>query len=296
MTRRRLVVTLVLAGLALPARAQKLDLSSPDDNVKAFRKIQASLVDGKPVVFWFQGNVYSRVPGEVDRHLFTYQAMNIRAAHTVRDPEKGYGFRLVSREVLFYMDPKTREVLKTWKNPWTGQEVEVFHIANDPVNRAPMFAKGAQGPYTLGATFREGTGIYSAEVPLFYPSPLGGDYQPFVGGTYQAIELFNFFFPEAELLSPGDEVASATVSWCRVSQWLPWMEMGARVGQLIFNGAGRRVPGYDALPEVVRREIEAGYPEYKTPPSADDARPNETSWTYFKKRIDAKRKAAAPAK
>jgi len=41
---------------------------------------------------------------------------------------------------------------------------------------------------------------------------------------------------------------------------------------------------------VVKREVEANYPEYKTPPPADDARPNETSWTYFKKKLDAKKK------
>ena len=27
------------------------------------------------------------------------------------------------------------------------------------------------------------------------------------------------------------------------------------------------------------------YPEYKAPPPGDDARENETSWTYFKKKV-----------
>jgi hypothetical protein len=36
------------------------------------------------------------------------------------------------------------------------------------------------------------------------------------------------------------------------------------------------------------------YPEYKAPPALDDTRPNETSWTYFKKAID-KKKAQTPA-
>lgn len=286
--------------LAAPVHAQKptkLDLNNPDDAVKASRKIQSSLEDGKPVTFWFQGSVYSRVPGEADRMLFAYQAMNIRATHTVSDPEKGYGYKLVSRELLLYQDPKTKEVLRTWRNPWTGQDVEVVHIANDPVNsRFPTFAKGPRGPFRLEATFKEGTGIMSAEVPLFYTNVLGGDYQQYVGGTYHAIELFNFFFSEDEVLSPADDAPSTSVGWCRVSQWLPWMEMGGRTGWLIFNGAGKKVSGFAALPEVLRLEIETSYPEYKAPPPADDARPNETSWTYFKKRIDAKKKAAAPAK
>ena len=32
-------------------------------------------------------------------------------------------------------------------------------------------------------------------------------------------------------------------------------------------------------------------PQYGEPPPLDDARPNETSWTVFKKYIDAKRAA-----
>jgi hypothetical protein len=247
-------------------------------------------VDGKPVIFWFQGNVYSRVAGEPDKHLFSYQAFNIRAAHTAPDTGHGYGFRLVSRELLLYMDPVTHEVLKTWKNPWTGTEVEVVHVSNDPVNQRPMYAQSDRGPYKFTGTVKEGTVMQSAEVPLFYTNPMGGEYQPYVGGSYQAIELFNFYAPEAELLGPADGADNALVSWARVSQWLPWMEMGGRAGWLIFNGSGRRVSSFDALPDVVKSEVEANYPAYKTPPPGDDARPNETSWTYFKKRIDAKKK------
>jgi hypothetical protein len=43
---------------------------------------------------------------------------------------------------------------------------------------------------------------------------------------------------------------------------------------------------------VLRDEIAANYPIYDTPPPGDDARPNETSWTYFRKVFDAERAAA----
>jgi hypothetical protein len=85
------------------------------------------------------------------------------------------------------------------------------------------------------------------------------------------------------------------VAWSRVSQFMPWMEMGGRIGYIIFSGAGKRVAGFDALPDVLKSEISSNYPEYKEPPPLDDARPNETSWTYFKKVIDRK-KAQAPQK
>ncbi len=281
---------LLLWSSAAPGQ-ESLDLSNPDDAVKALRKTQCSLEDGKPAVYWWAGNVYSRVPGERDRLLFAYQAMNVRACRTMSSPEQGYGYRMVSREALIYLDPTTGEVVRTWSNPWTGETLEVVHIFNDPVNsRFPIFANGPRGPFRLGATFKDGRGWMSFEVPLFYPNPLAGDYQDYIGGTYQAIEMFNFFFDEAALLDPEvDGLPNAHVSWARVSKWLPWMKMGDRAGQMIYNGAGKRLDSWDELPEVLKQELLAGHAEYREPPPLDDARPNETSWTYFKKVIDAER-------
>jgi hypothetical protein len=39
----------------------------------------------------------------------------------------------------------------------------------------------------------------------------------------------------------------------------------------------------------MKDEIAANYPAYVAPPPTDDARPNETSWTYFKKQMEAAR-------
>jgi hypothetical protein len=40
------------------------------------------------------------------------------------------------------LDPKTNEIVDRWQNPWTGETVEVIHVANDPVNmRQPRYAR-----------------------------------------------------------------------------------------------------------------------------------------------------------
>ena len=213
------------------------------------------------------------------------------AGSEVSEPGKGYGYRMVSRELLLYTDPQTGAVLRTWKNPWTGKEVEVVHVANDPVNQPPLFAQGGpRGPFKWQPPIKEGKGFYALEVPLLYKNPLGGEYQDHVGGAYQAIEMFGFFFDEKDLLGPGED-CQTMVSWARTSQWLPWMEMGSLAGWLQYTGHGQRVSGFDALPDLIKQEVAASYPEYTGPPPLDDTRPNETSWTYFKKRIDAKRQA-----
>ncbi len=288
----------VLAGLAAmaaasPVLAKPLDLSKGADALTAMRKVQCSTKDSKPVVYHWSGRAYSRVPGEPDKHLFNVEGMNVRQCVTINDPVKGPGFRMVSRELMFYLDPKTGEALTTWKNPWSGKTVDVIHVANDPVNMPPMFATDAAGkPFSLNARVQNGRVFMASEIPLFYRNPLAGDYQTYVGNHYHAMEIFDFAADEADLLDPKKSEASPIVAWVRIAEWLPWMEMSGRSGLMVVNATGQTVAGIDALPPVIREQIKANYPEYADPPPVDDKRPNETSWTYFKKVLDRKATAA----
>jgi hypothetical protein len=189
--------------------------------------------------------------------------------------------------LLYYKDPVTGEILDEWKNPWTGDTVKVIHIANDPVNfRAPIFPKGQDGkPYKGDIKVLGDHWWGTTTVPLFYRNPLAGDYQDYVGGMYHATEMFNFFGSVSDLTDPKKTSADVGVAWSRISEWLPWMKMRGRPGLLYFNGAGRKLESFGDLPEGMRKTIEARNPTFNAPPPVDDARPNETSWTYFKKML-----------
>ncbi len=279
-----------LAPPAPPTERVTLDLNNPDDVIKMDRKIASSLKDGEECVYYWEGNVYTRIAGEKDRHLFHYWGMNVRASKGFQDPVKGYGFKLVSRELLFYLDPKTKEVVRTWKNPWSNEEVEVIHVANDPVNMAVSWANGERGPAKFRGQELEDKFLTTSEIPLFYSNPLAGDYQDYVGGTYHAMEIFNFIADKNELLDASKDKAFPVIAWSRISKFLPWMKMGDRQGYMIFSGTGKKlVGGFDAMPEGIKKEIALNYPAYKHAPSTDDTRPNETSWTYFKKMMDKKK-------
>jgi hypothetical protein len=290
----KLMTGLMIGVLALAsgAQARRLDLANPADALTALRKIQCSTKDATPVVYHWSGHAFTRVPGEPDRHVFDVEGMNVRQCVTVQDPRLGRGFRMVSRELMFYLDPKTGQVLKTWDNPWTGKTAEVVQVANDPVNMRPVFPMDAQGkPFSLDARIEGGRVFMPTEIPLFYRNPLGGDYQAYVGGQYHAMEIFDFSDDEADLLDADRTEARPTVAWVRLAQWLPWMEMGDRPGLIVVNATGQTVPGVDALPAVIREQIRTAYPAWVAPPPVDDKRPNETSWTVFKKRVDAARAA-----
>jgi len=284
-----LVVTGLLASaISNPSFARQLDPAKPEDALEIMKRTQCGEKDGQPAVYYWSGRVYSRVAGEPDRHLFNGEGMNIRQCVAVNDPKRGKGYRQVSREIMLFTDPRTNEIVRQWQNPFTGETVEVMHIANDPVNSRPSFPYGEDGkPMSIGFK-RMGPWLQMPlEVPLFYTNPLAGDYQDYVGNKYHAMEIFDFAARADEILDSTRATAYPSVSWVRISDWMPWMKMRGRQGQIVFNAMGTKLKSFDELPALLKTEIAANYPAYVAPPPGDDARPNETTWTVFKKRVDA---------
>ena len=263
------IAGITLTGFVGTAVGEMLDVEG-SDALKVRRKMTChSLTDGKVVYGTWEGRAYSRVPGEKDRHIFNVMGINTRHCSSAEDEERGQGYRSVSREVMVYMDPKTNEVLDTWENPWTGQTVKVLHVANDPVNmRAPSYEKDKDGnPIKMSLRVYGDIVASSSEVPLFYPNPLGGDYQNYVGGTYHAMEIFNTFYPRRALLNGRTkDLPDAHLGWSRVAQWLPWMEMGSKPGLMVFNTTGFSTHDKDEIPSRLMEVLEADYPEYLEPP------------------------------
>lgn len=286
-----LASTLAIAGP--PAIGQdRLDISKPEDALEVQRKFICSRTEGDPTFGYFQGNMFSRVEGERDRILFKLVGVNVRQCKDYDDPKRGKGFRSVSREVMLYLDPETGEVLDQWENPWTGETVKVVHVANDPVNmRAPMHVYREDGtPIEFNGMFKNGRVFSSFNVPLFYKNPLGGDYQDYIGGTYHAMEMFNDYAYEDEVLDRNNmKLSRLSFSWTRVADWLPWMKMGGREGITFTATVGARVDTAEDIPEPLLSEMKANYPKFLTPPPLDDDRKNVTSWMLTKDAIDAER-------
>ena len=283
-----IVFSIALGG---PALAAQLDPNDPDDALTIGRKIGCSTVDGEAITYWWHGRAYSRRQGERDRHLFNVEGMNVRSCTSVSDPKKGDGYKLVSREILLYKDPNSDEVLVTWENPWTGETVDVLHVANDPVNFA-AYKIGRDGePSTFGGTVMGDHWWMTNTVPLFYPNPLASEYQKEIGGTYHATEMFYFMGDTNSLFDPGTTTAAVQVGWVRMSDWLPWMKMEGREGVIYMHTAGKKLESWDDMSDTMKNEIREHYPDYVAPPPADDARRNETSWLYYKKVRDGAREA-----
>ncbi|MDH6541344.1 DUF1838 family protein [Streptomyces lavendulae] len=249
---------------------------TPEELLRDLARTRVSL-DGEEVTYWWSGDVHSWAPGEPYRRLFGFEGVNVarleaegaQDAGDARDGGAG-GYRMLSREAAFYLDPGTREILETW------QDKTVVHVWNDPANQRWR-------PFPVPRTELGDQVCLSLEIPLSYPSPLPVADYPLnsADDTYRALELFQFFTPAAALAGDAPSVP-ATMSWTRQSPWLPWMEQGQRPGGLTFHCRGVKLGSYAEVPERTRAYIAAHRPEFARAPEKW-TEPNETSWTYFRK-------------
>jgi len=240
------------------------DLSPDPDPVKQYLRARCAL-DGRDTVTTWSGQLFAAVPGEAPRRLFDVVGMNV--ARCGSDGSDGW---FTSREVMLYLDPATHAPVDRWKNPWTGEEVAVVHVANSPVQsrlpaaRVPRWERAGDE-----ARFR-------IDVPVAYPQPLAP------GGHYQAIEMFVLDAPAAEVTARArPTVSRLRLSWHRVGPWLPWMKMGDRPGTLVYSATGARVDGYAALPAALRAVIDERLPRFRAAPPCLVEGPSETSFSYF---------------
>ncbi len=245
---------------------------------KDWVKVRAS-TDGQQSFLTWKGSIYAVVPTEPQRHLFDMVGMSVARCL----PNADGTWVLVSRELGYYLDPKTAEKIDRWQNPWTGEMVPVVHVANHLVQRDLKY----QFP-----------GIVTPDLTTFvvnlfanYPNPLGTDpqfleYSP--QPIYQATELFKFIISTADLYDPTvTSITPMTLTWDRVGPWLPWMKMGDRSGSLVYSAWGSKVINYTDLPPLLQTEINPHLTLYQDAPLQKLNQADMTSWLYFKQHFQA---------
>lgn len=242
-------------------------------------KTRSSLDPTESTFLSWTGKIYAFIPGEKKKLLFKIVGMSVSRCLLI---EEG-GWDFTSRELTYYLNPETEEILHKWDNPWTGETVTVMHVANNPVQG---YFKGK-----FPAPVEGDTTTFVFDIFPTYPNPLAEDpkfaeYSPHP--TYQAAELFKISVPTADLFnSELTSVSQLKLSWDRIGQWLPWMKMGAKPGQLIYSAYGSKVNGFSQLPQLLQDEINTRVPLYKNAPKSFLEGEDMTSWLYFQQHFDA---------
>ena len=240
-------------------------------SVENFMDVRCYSNNNEQVYFQWRGDAYVQKPAEKEKLVFKVLGMNV--ARCFKNPR---GYSLVTREIQFYLDPNSSEIIDQWTNPWTDETLPVMHAANSPV-QIPLSSKMALPLDQLGPS--QSVGLY---FPLAYKNPLNDiefeDYAPYE--WYQASEMFRFIFS-------ADDSAKVGLVWNRVGQFLPWMKMRDQKGILKIVAHGQRFENFKDLESKLQQAIRDRAPSYQNAPECVVEQKNATSWTEFAKHFDA---------
>lgn len=256
-TRREgLGLAAMLAGAAaspsLAARPKidfvsKVDFMNPQWNRDTFARMDADLDPAKEKLGWLKGKAYGVRDNEKVRHLFDVEGFSVVRTKRLADGS----WRRMLREIVFYRDPVTGKIMDNWRNPYTGEDVRVVPIANDPFNFTisdtvgppPSYgglqkaAAAASKPFLLDWTEGpDGTLICNTGIDMIYPSALQPDKWPreSSGVMARVSEHFLYVVKRKDVENRNLTNLPITGSWSRITPWLPWMLMGQAPGHISY--------------------------------------------------------------
>ncbi|WP_317928577.1 DUF1838 family protein [Halioxenophilus sp. WMMB6] len=265
------------AGKEGPAGAVdngNLKYSDPYWNRDAMARLQADLDFGKQKFGWFSGVVNGVRANEKVKPLVGFEGFSF-----ARLIDGGDGtYKKVLREIGFYTDLKTGEVLEEWENPYTNEKVRVVPIANDPFNYK-ISATLPAGPEYGGLNkvekkeipfilpWREtgdGKVLMRSYIHLFYPSALQPEKWPreSAGKMNRVSEMFSYVIDKDRLANPEETNLQYSGAWGRITPWLPWMLMGQAEGHCYYDCMMGGYHNMDVLSPKVRAYAEKHYPKY----------------------------------
>ncbi len=214
------------------------DLEIPEQALEALVKMRGDLT-GADVAWYWTGSIWGMVPGEGNRRLFDYDGFS---ASRFEKSEGGY--RMLNREVGVYRDPGSGEILDRWLNPYLGREVQVLHRWNDHVN-VEITTHGRFSIQIIPTTVMGDDIWWRLDMFFFRPSPISRKDYPLnvQHDMYQGSELTMYHARRGDLEDGALTSVPAEVTFSRISQWEPFMEMGNRPGQMVFHAAGKKLLG-----------------------------------------------------
>lgn len=236
----------------------------PKWNRDAYARLLGHLDIGEQKHGWYEGVVHGVRRNEPVKPLMRFEGYS--AARLIDNGDGTY--QKLLREVVFYKDLKTNEVIEEFNNPYTNETVRVVPVYNDPFNhiieqyypQPPSYGglnkeKRPRIPLLLPWKItEENTVTLASDIHLFYPSALQPDKWPreSSGKMNRVSEMFRFIIRREDLEDDNVKSVNYSGSWSRITPWLPWMLMGQADGHIMYMGTMGGFSSFDMVsPQVI---------------------------------------------
>ena len=260
----------------------KIDFTNPMWNRDTWARIQGDLNPENQKIGDVRGVIIGVKPGEKSKELCGFEAF--LATRLV--PQEDGTIRRLNKEVIFYTNPRTGEIIEEWTNPWTGEVVNVVQVANDPFNYtisewlilAPEDFSGDKKvePRRIPLIFpwhqMSPTHLsLSTDMHLHYPNAMNPEkwVRESSGPMVQVSEMMRYCVPIAEVENPELTSVSFTGTWNRITPWMPWMLMGQEPGHTLYVGSMTGGPDHSVISPQALAYAEKNYPQFLSAPTED---------------------------
>ena len=260
----------------------KIDFTNPMWNRDTWARIQGDLNPENQKIGDVRGVIIGVKPGEKSKELCGFEAF--LATRLV--PQEDGTIRRLNKEVIFYTNPRTGEIIEEWTNPWTGEVVNVVQVANDPFNYtisewlilAPEDFGGDKKvePRKIPLIFpwhqMSPTHLsLSTDMHLHYPNAMNPEkwVRESSGPMVQVSEMMRYCVPIAEVENPKLTSVSFTGTWNRITPWMPWMLMGQEPGHTLYVGSMTGGPDHSVISPQALAYAEKNYPQFLSAPTED---------------------------
>ncbi|MFL2769482.1 MAG: DUF1838 family protein [Rhodospirillaceae bacterium] len=243
-------------------RGPTYDLTTAYGNVEAYAKVSSNLDMKSTHYGWLDGYVMGVAPGGPIKTFCGFRGLGTTRLLPL---EGEHGYRRVLREVVFYTDLETGEVLEEMENPFTGEKVRVVPVANDPFNRIireselsrPSFGglntneKIEPKPFILNWQAYGDRLMMERHINLYYPNALDPKkwIRESAGPMNQVTETYVYNMSLADLQDPSLTTVDTTTVWGRHTPWLPWMLMGQAPGHCLYSVMAASIHSLEEAPD-----------------------------------------------
>ena len=299
--RREILASIAMAGAttaavslggAMPAQAATgkiegasltgpyIDLTDKTGNMIAAARMHGNIDPSKSRYGWYDGIVMGVAPGGPLKNVCGFRGFGATKLVPLTDRP---GWQKLHREVGYYYDLASGEIIEEMENPYTQEKVRVVHVANDPFNTIyeefyplpPNYGglnddNVERKPYIKSWRVEGDRLMLEEHIHLYYKNAL--DPKKWIressGPMNRVSEMFLHVISLDEMQNEELTAVRDYGSWNRVTPWLPWMLMGQAPGHCVYNclTAGG-VETVDELPANIVEYTAKNFPKYLEPPA-----------------------------
>jgi hypothetical protein len=262
--------TATLPAAAAPSSAVLPRWETEAAMLRDFMRLRAT--PGGEICIGIEGLIYGRPPDDLMRAICGF-----RSAVTMRVREIGPSlYRAEQRESTHYSDLRTGDVLRSIRNPYTGETVIPIGFCS-PTN---VFHVDTTGTY-LGTLPEKREGRIALEWRVAdhsirvtesrynrFPSSISEEEFPraYTGPNRDSVDVISYEAERAAFDDRRRDSIAASVHMISDTPWQFWLMMGRRPGHAVWNGYGKKYANFAALPPRFRETVEDFSPGFLADP------------------------------